>query len=135
MNIFGGSIKTFVGEPEHLEINHKTCSRICKGNCCKHLIIQIPGPNTEEDVDGLRYFLYHKDVNLYVDDEDNWFIDFITECEKLTDNNDCGIYETRPNICKEYPPYGSSCEYNQIISKAYFSDVDSFDKYLKEKGN
>lgn len=41
----------------------------------------------------------------------------------LTDEGNCGIYETRPDMCKEYP-YGSlgrhgrcnydSCEWNEV---------------------
>jgi Fe-S-cluster containining protein len=31
-------------------------------------------------------------------------------CKHLQDNGDCGIYESRPNMCRDYP-HGKPCEY------------------------
>ena len=32
-----------------------------------------------------------------------------TQCQHLEENNRCGIYETRPDICREYST--KNCEY------------------------
>jgi len=32
-------------------------------------------------------------------------------CRHLQPNGDCGNYEDRPGMCREYPYYGHACEY------------------------
>ena len=38
-------------------------------------------------------------------------------CKNLLANGDCGVYETRPKMCSEYP-YGGTCDYKECTSAA-----------------
>ncbi len=50
----------------------------------------------------------HNDVTVFVEDGD-WFVQFQARCHNLGADNRCLVYETRPEICREYEP--GSCDY------------------------
>jgi Fe-S-cluster containining protein len=41
-------------------------------------------------------------VEIYIDHDRQWQILFKTPCTKLLDNGMCAVYETRPQICRDY---------------------------------
>ncbi|MFN7965318.1 MAG: YkgJ family cysteine cluster protein [Acidobacteriota bacterium] len=45
--------------------------------------------------------LFHEDTWVWVDD-DEWYVQVDRKCKHLQSNNLCGIYETRPQICRDY---------------------------------
>jgi len=70
--------------------------------CCRHVALEIDVPEDKEDFDQIKWFLVHRDVWVFIDHDDSWNLQFSTPCEKLDDGGDCLIYETRPQICREY---------------------------------
>ena len=78
------------------------CAR-CGAVCCKHVALEIDKPTNKQDYDYIRWYLLHKKVEVFTD-EGKWYLKHETECEKLLPNGRCGIYETRPSICRDYPP-------------------------------
>ena len=46
---------------------------------------------------------------MFVEDGD-WYLLVHTQCRHLQPDNRCGIYETRPNICRTYTT--DNCEYD-----------------------
>lgn len=47
-------------------------------------------------------------------------------CKNLLTNGDCGIYETRPKMCREYPHYGRAgalCRYSTCTWSRYRADL------------
>ena len=44
----------------------------CGGECCKSISIQIEKPTTKEDFEDLKWYLYHKGMFLYIDNENDW---------------------------------------------------------------
>ena len=106
----------------------------CQGcsNCCEYIATQIDRPTTANDFDQVIWYLIHKDVWVYVDEENDWYIQFNTVCEKLN-NRRCGYYVSRPNICREYEPehcirYGAG-----ESEKHLFKDEIDFFRYLAKK--
>lgn len=77
----------------------------CRGcsNCCEYISLEIDRPTTFKEYDEIMWYLIHKDVWVYIDDEKDWYIQFNTKCEKL-DGKRCGYYPHRPQICREYEP-------------------------------
>ncbi len=92
----------------------------CDGcdKCCKYIALEIDEPETKKEFDQIRWFLIHKDVWIFIDHDDSWNIQFNTPCENLKEGL-CTVYETRPQICREYS--SENCE--------RFGDGDSF-KFL-----
>ncbi|HKU40059.1 MAG TPA: YkgJ family cysteine cluster protein [Polyangiales bacterium] len=79
------------------------------GLCCTYLAIEIDGPTSVKRATELLWYLYHEHVSLYVNDDD-WMVQFETTCRFLTPERRCGIYATRPHICREFSE--QECEVN-----------------------
>jgi uncharacterized protein len=99
------------------------------GLCCTYLAIEIDGPTTVKRATELLWYLYHQDVSLYLNDDD-WMIQFETTCRHLTADRRCGVYATRPHICREFSE--KECEVNTGDDGQTFYNVASFMEYLKK---
>lgn len=80
----------------------------CVAACCRYLAIPLDRPRNRRDYDDIRWYLMHESVLVFVEDGE-WFIQFHTTCKNLGADNLCGVYETRPEICREYEP--GECDY------------------------
>lgn len=107
----------------------------CAGcsQCCEYIALGLDYPTTVKDFDEILWFIIHRDVWIYIDDENDWYIQFNTPCEKL-DNMRCGYYPNRPNVCRDYEPkdcvrYGDGDEPEKYMFK---NEVDLF-RYLAKK--
>jgi uncharacterized protein len=77
--------------------------------CCHYVAVEIDGPETVRGATEMLWYLYHPGVSVYVD-EGEWMVQFETRCQHLLPDKRCGIYETRPPICRQYDEVG--CEVN-----------------------
>lgn len=109
----------------------------CAAKCCSSIAIEIESPTTEEFRQYIRWYLAHKDVSIFVEDGE-WFVEFHTVCEQLDSDNACGIYNKRPDMCKEYG-YDDDGDINCHISQYPFDyehefrSLEEFDEYLAEE--
>jgi Fe-S-cluster containining protein len=99
------------------------------GLCCTYLAIEIDGPTSVKRATELLWYLYHQDVSLYVND-DSWMVQFETTCRHLTADRRCGVYATRPHICREFSE--QDCEVNTGDDGQTFYTVAAFMDYLKK---
>jgi len=70
--------------------------------------LPIEEPTNRRDYDDIRWYVMHRGISIFVEDGD-WFIQVATKCENLLPDNRCGVYETRPEICREYE--AGDCDY------------------------
>src|SRR5210317_1232710 len=91
--------------------NKLDCER-CDGACCRYLATQIDTPTGKRDYDHIRWYLLHRDVNVFIDHEDDWYLEFQTPCEALSAEGRCNSYQDRPRICRGYGDDGLICEYH-----------------------
>ena len=77
----------------------------------------------------LLWYLYHEHVSLYVNG-DAWMVQFETTCRYLTEDRRCGVYATRPHICREFSE--QYCEVNTGDDGQTFYTVTAFMDYLKK---
>ncbi len=80
----------------------------CTGACCRYIALPIEEPTDRRDFDDMRWYVMHKGISVFVED-DEWYIQIAADCENLQPDNMCGIYETRPAICREYD--AGECDY------------------------
>lgn len=80
----------------------------CTGECCRYIALPLDRPTRARDFDDIRWYLMHEGIQVFVD-EGEWYIQFRAQCRNLADDNRCGIYETRPKICREYK--AGDCDY------------------------
>ncbi len=83
----------------------------CTAKCCRYIALPLPRkPKTWGDFDEIRWFLTHQDINIFVDDGE-WYLLVHRTCQYLQADYRCGIYETRPQICRTYTT--DECEYDE----------------------
>lgn len=80
----------------------------CTAKCCHYFALSIEAPEDFTDFEYIRWFLLHERATVFKEDDD-WYLLVHTTCRHLRDDYRCGIYETRPQICREYST--KNCEY------------------------
>ncbi len=81
----------------------------CAAACCRYLALPLDKPTNRRDYDDIRWYLLHENISVFVEDGD-WFVQFPTRCKHIGPDNRCTLYETRPEICREYD-FGQ-CDYS-----------------------
>ena len=102
----------------------------CTG-CCRYVTVEIDKPRNKEKVELYTWYLLHKNVQIYIDNEGDWNLLFITTCTELQSDGKCGIYPTRPKICKEYSP--KSCSRTGKDHTHLFMTPSALIEYLDEE--
>ncbi|MDA3899191.1 MAG: YkgJ family cysteine cluster protein [Spirochaetes bacterium] len=107
----------------------------CNAHCCRHLAVEIDKPTTKKEYDYIRWYLLHKDVSVFIDHHNDWFIKFNTDCEKIAEDNRCGYYEERPKICRDYPSADELCEFegDEEYYTELFDTEEQFIDYIEDK--
>jgi Fe-S-cluster containining protein len=109
------------------------CSR-CKGStCCTYITQQIDTPRSMEDFDLLLWQISHRGIQIFKD-EDGWFVQVMNRCRHLQADGRCGIYETRPQICRDHSV--DNCEFDGLTEEDHellFEDYASLLKYCQQR--
>lgn len=91
----------------------------CTAKCCQYFAFPIDTPTSWKEFDYLRWFMLHGRVGIFVDDG-TWYMLVYAACKHLQPDHRCGIYESRPQICRDYTT--DACE---------FEDDSVYDKYFE----
>ena len=101
----------------------------CTARCCRYFALPIDPPKTQQDFDFIRWYLLHDKATVFVDD-DSWYLLVHTVCKHLQSNNMCGIYHTRPQICRDYST--DNCEYgDDEVYDMYFETAEQIADYME----
>ena len=66
---------------------------------------------------------------MFVEDGD-WYLLVHTTCKHLQPDNRCGIYYTRPQICRDYST--DNCEYeDDWVYERYFETPEQVEEYIE----
>ncbi len=102
--------------------------RYCHGSkCCTYITQHIDAPRSKKDFEFLLWQIAHRGVQIYKD-EDGWFLLINTPCTHLEPDGRCGIYETRPQICRDYS--NDFCEYDAPAEEGFKFFFDGYDALL-----
>jgi len=105
---------------------------LCKGctKCCEYIAIQLDEPEDIEAFDNIRWYLYHKNVRVFVTDEDDWFVQFLTPCKAISPiDGKCMAYAKRPSICRDHKQETCEKYAQESEEKVSFIDPDTFIKW------
>ena len=91
----------------------------CTAKCCRYFALPIDTPKNRRDFDFMRWYLLHDRATIFVEDY-TWYLLVHTTCKHLQADHRCGIYETRPDICRSYTT--NECE---------FEDSFTYDQYFE----
>lgn len=92
---------TFPKFPNEDQMTESEICVKCHG-CCMYVTVPLDSPRSKSAKDIFRWYLLHQNVEIYIDHDRQWQILFKTPCNQLLANGMCAIYETRPQICKDY---------------------------------
>jgi hypothetical protein len=110
------------------------CGLCTRSHCCTYLTQQIDTPRSMEEFDVLLWQLAHRDVQAYKDEE-GWFLLVNNPCLHLRPDGRCGIYETRPKVCREHS--NEDCEFDGLAGaddfELFFPDYASLDAWCRRK--
>ena len=108
----------------------------CTAKCCRYFAVTIETPEDRRDFEYIRWFLLHDRAAVFKEDDD-WYLLVHTECRHLQPDNRCGIYETRPNVCREYST--KDCEFEDDWTYEFYLETpeqaaEYMEAVLQEKG-
>lgn len=92
----------------------------------------LENPKTARDYDNIRWYLMHDQVVVYIEKK-QWYLAVLTKCKNLRNDNLCGIYETRPQICRGYST--DNCDYHggEYDFEKLFTSAEDLEAYAKDK--
>ena len=101
--------------------------QFCTARCCGYFALPMETPTERKDFENIRWFMLHGHVTVFVD-SGTWFLCVHNKCDHLRPDNLCGIYETRPQICRDYTT--DKCEYdNDGVYDQLFETPDQIQEY------
>lgn len=101
----------------------------CTAKCCKYFALPIDTPDCWKDFDYLRWYLLHAQASVFCEGE-TWYLMVHTTCKHLQTDGRCGIYDTRPEICREYST--KDCEFeDDWIYDRYFETPEQIEEYAE----
>ena len=113
---------------EDLKPGESLCD-CCTAKCCRYFALPIDTPTTWKEFEYIRWYLLHDRATVFIDD-DTWYLLIYTTCKYLGDDNRCGVYETRPRICREYGT--DKCEYeDDWVYDHYFETPEQVEEYAE----
>lgn len=107
----------------------------CVGKCCRYFTVPLKTPRTRADFDELRWYLAHERTLIFVETETTgkkprvkWNLVVWNRCDYLGPDQRCGIYDDRPQVCRDYTP--DTCEYDSPwVFERSFETPDSIREY------
>lgn len=99
----------------------------CTAKCCHYFSLAIDRPKSKKDLDFIRWYLLHEHATVFTEGE-YWYLLVHTVCKHLQSDYRCGIYETRPQICRDYTT--DECEYEDNYTfDRYFETPEQIEEY------
>ncbi|HEV3416879.1 MAG TPA: YkgJ family cysteine cluster protein [Pirellulales bacterium] len=113
---------------EDLGPDEVLCSH-CIAKCCRYFALPLDEPEDQEDFEFIRWFLLHDQATVFTE-EGTWYLLIHTTCKHLQPDNRCGIYNTRPQVCRDYST--KDCEYeDDWVYDHYFETSEQVEEYME----
>jgi len=127
------SVPIVAGDDPRLTPQNK-CGH-CRGKtCCTYFTQHIDAPRSIEDFDLMLWQISHQHTQFYKD-SDGWFLLVNSRCMHLQPDGGCGIYHTRPQVCREHS--NDDCEFEGPCGdddfELFFPDYDALLKYCRKR--
>lgn len=109
------------------------CGFCTNSKCCTYITEELATPRSMHDFDHMLWQLSHENIQAYKD-EDGWYLLINNTCTHLLNDGRCGIYEDRPQICREYT--NDHCEFDEDSTdgfELFFEDYDALHKYVRRR--
>lgn len=101
----------------------------CFAKCCRYISLPIDTPKTARDWDFLRWYMIHAGIALFTEGK-KWYLQVYGDCRHRLPDNRCGVYATRPQICRDYTT--DECEFDDSWTyERFFETAEQLQEYLE----
>jgi uncharacterized protein len=101
----------------------------CGAKCCRYFALPIDTPTEWQDFDYIRWYLLHERAAVFIE-EGVWYLLVQTPCKHLRPDQLCDIYDTRPQICRDYAT--RECEYDDDwVYDHYWETPEQVEEYAE----
>lgn len=118
----------------NIKVTSENKCSFCTGSiCCTYVTQHLDTPRSKEEFRQLLWQVSHNNVKIYKDD-DGWTLLVEGSCQHLQVNGGCGIYEDRPEICRDHS--NDYCEFDTPSEDGfdlYFENYYDLLKYCKKR--
>ena len=118
--------------PETGPLDAAQSMMLCSGcvRCCTYVAVEVDAPDTPWQYDQYVWLLYHKNVWMYVEKGNHWYVQFETVCEKLSPEGRCTVHGEHPVLCRKYD--ARNCERRGEVTDqiARFTDGHDLVRWL-----
>ena len=118
----------------NIKVTSENKCSFCTGSiCCTYVTQHLDTPRSKEDFRQLLWQVSHNNIKIYKDD-DGWTLLVEGSCQHLQIDGACGIYEVRPEICREHT--NDYCEFDTPSEdgfELYFENYHDLLKYCKKR--
>jgi len=109
----------------------RQCGRC--GACCRYVTAQLDDPKSKRDWSIFFWYLLHENVNIYIDEDGDWFLEFKTKCTALDDGK-CSIHRKRPAVCREHDPEDCESSSPEPPYIEMFHVPEELEEWLEKEG-
>ncbi|NOR42258.1 MAG: YkgJ family cysteine cluster protein [Gammaproteobacteria bacterium] len=118
----------------NIKVTSENKCSFCTGSiCCTYVTQHLDTPRSKEDFRQLLWQVSHNNIKIYKDD-DGWTLLVEGSCQHLQIDGGCGIYDVRPEICREHT--NDYCEFDAPSEdgfELYFENYHDLLKYCKKR--
>lgn len=101
----------------------------CTAKCCRYFALPMEQPTEWKDFEFIRWYLMHTPASVFTEDG-TWYLVVHNVCQHLQADHRCGVYETRPQICREYST--NDCEYeDDWVYEQYFETPEQIFEFAE----
>jgi uncharacterized protein len=101
----------------------------CGAKCCRYFALPIDEPTEWTDFDYIRWYLLHERAAVFIE-EGSWYLLVKNRCRHVNAEGMCMIYDSRPQICRDYSI--ADCEYeDDWIYEHYWETAEQVEEYAE----
>jgi Fe-S-cluster containining protein len=109
---------------------HGNPCHACGATCCRYVAVALAVPRDQSDRDLIHWYLSHQKVCIYIDKDGDWWVQVGTDCSHIGKDGGCGIYESRPQLCRNYGAHACERADHDDENIAEFNSVAEFEAFF-----
>lgn len=102
----------------------------CGETCCRYVAVALAAPRDDSDRDLIHWYLSHAGVCIYIDKDEDWWVQVNTDCRHIAADGGCGIYASRPQLCRNYGTHACERADHDDENVAEFTTVEEFERFF-----
>lgn len=111
-------------------LDHGHPCHSCGATCCRYVAVALAPPRDADDRDLIHWYLSHTGVCVYIDKDEDWWVQVGTDCRHIAPDGGCGNYELRPQLCRDYGTHACERAEHDDENVAEFTTIEQFESFF-----